>query len=348
MSDASSTEIGRRTGKNPGPRTGLRSRQNARLRHVPVTRRVAAWVAAVAHDPGTSLRFVIGFAVAHALLWTIILTALKSAQDVHMDVAEAYAWGQKFLLCYGKHLPLAGWIAGEKKYLHSSRPESYDLARDEHETRDLFPEPQESVRAARDGIGRLLSKPCLPAAAAGLPESLVRELRRLGYGASGGVLAAIPHPLAASDLAAPRDRAAELEPLLIANALLDAQNYTEAAPKLAAIVAANPRHLLALDLYGFCLLQLARYEEARDVLARRVAGGVARADTLVNWAVACERTQRADEARGHFERALEIDAANLQALEGLLRLAIQRQDASAIKSWEGRLRAARAPSASKQ
>ncbi len=112
MSDASSTETGRRTGKNPGPRTGLRSRQNARLRHVPVTRRVAAWIAAVAHDPSTSLKFVIGFAVAHTLLWTIILTALKSAQDIHMDVAEAYAWGQKFLLGYGKHPPLAGWVAG--------------------------------------------------------------------------------------------------------------------------------------------------------------------------------------------------------------------------------------------
>ena len=94
MSDVSSSEIARRTGKNPGPRTGLRSRQNARLRHVPVTRRVAAWVAAMAHDPATSFKFVIGFAVAHALLWTIILTALKSAQDVHMDVAEAYAWGR--------------------------------------------------------------------------------------------------------------------------------------------------------------------------------------------------------------------------------------------------------------
>jgi 4-amino-4-deoxy-L-arabinose transferase-like glycosyltransferase len=112
MSDVSSTQTGRRTGKNPGPRTGLRSRQKARLRHVPVTRRVAAWIAAVAHDPATSLKFVIGFAVAHTLLWTIILTALKGAQDIHMDVAEAYAWGQKFLLGYGKHPPLAGWVAG--------------------------------------------------------------------------------------------------------------------------------------------------------------------------------------------------------------------------------------------
>jgi 4-amino-4-deoxy-L-arabinose transferase-like glycosyltransferase len=29
-----------------------------------------------------------------------------------MDVAEAFAWGQKFQLGYGKHPPLAGWIAG--------------------------------------------------------------------------------------------------------------------------------------------------------------------------------------------------------------------------------------------
>src|SRR6201986_2913729 len=29
-----------------------------------------------------------------------------------MDVAEAFAWGQKFQLGYGKHPPLAGWVAG--------------------------------------------------------------------------------------------------------------------------------------------------------------------------------------------------------------------------------------------
>ena len=54
----------------------------------------------------------IGFAVAHAVLWTVILIKLKAAQDVHMDVAEAFAWGQKFQLGYGKHPPLSGWVAG--------------------------------------------------------------------------------------------------------------------------------------------------------------------------------------------------------------------------------------------
>jgi 4-amino-4-deoxy-L-arabinose transferase-like glycosyltransferase len=84
----------------------------SRARRKPSIRRVAAWLAALASDPKEGLSLVIGFAAAHAVLWTIILIYLKTAQDIHSDVAEAYAWGQKFLWGYGKHPPLAGWVAG--------------------------------------------------------------------------------------------------------------------------------------------------------------------------------------------------------------------------------------------
>lgn len=84
----------------------------ARTRRKLTIRRIAAWLALRATDPKMSLRLVIGFALVHAVLWTLILVKLKAAQDVHMDVAEAYAWGQRFLLGYGKHPPLSGWIAG--------------------------------------------------------------------------------------------------------------------------------------------------------------------------------------------------------------------------------------------
>lgn len=84
----------------------------ARARGRSPVARVAAWVAARVSDPATSLWLVVSFAVVHAVLWTVILTNLKAAQDIHMDVAEAYAWGSKFLLGYGKHPPLSGWIAG--------------------------------------------------------------------------------------------------------------------------------------------------------------------------------------------------------------------------------------------
>ena len=84
----------------------------SRARRRPRIRRLAAWVAASASDPKASLWLVIGFAAAHAALWTLVLANLKAAQDVHMDVAEAFAWGQKFQFGYGKHPPLAGWVAG--------------------------------------------------------------------------------------------------------------------------------------------------------------------------------------------------------------------------------------------
>jgi 4-amino-4-deoxy-L-arabinose transferase-like glycosyltransferase len=73
---------------------------------------MAAWLAVCAGDTKAGPRLVIGFVAAHAVLWTFILIALKTAQDVHMDVAEAFAWGQKFQFGYGKHPPLSGWVAG--------------------------------------------------------------------------------------------------------------------------------------------------------------------------------------------------------------------------------------------
>src|ERR1700722_19411487 len=75
-------------------------------------RRLAAWLVACASGPVGGPRPGIRLAVAHAVAWTFLLLNLKAAQDVHMDVAEGFAWGQKFLLGYGKHPPLAGWVAG--------------------------------------------------------------------------------------------------------------------------------------------------------------------------------------------------------------------------------------------
>src|SRR5216683_2298162 len=84
----------------------------ARSRRKLSIRRLAARLAANAGDPRAALWLVAGFAALHAVLWTVVLVDLKAGQDVHMDVAEAFGWGQKFLLGYGKHPPLSGWVAG--------------------------------------------------------------------------------------------------------------------------------------------------------------------------------------------------------------------------------------------
>ncbi|MBR0916009.1 glycosyltransferase family 39 protein [Bradyrhizobium japonicum] len=74
--------------------------------------RFRAWLAACAIRPEARLWLVIQLAILHAVIWTFILINLKATQDVHMDVAEAYGWGQQFLWGYGKHPPLSGWVAG--------------------------------------------------------------------------------------------------------------------------------------------------------------------------------------------------------------------------------------------
>src|SRR6201991_916255 len=74
--------------------------------------RFRAWLIASAIRPKARLWLVIQLAILHAVIWTFILINLKAAQDVHMDVAEAWGWGQKFLWGYGKHPPLSGWVAG--------------------------------------------------------------------------------------------------------------------------------------------------------------------------------------------------------------------------------------------
>ena len=56
----------------------------------------------------TALTAIAAFCIAGVFF----LTGLKAAQDVFIDAAEAYAWGQSFLGGYGRHPPMTGWIAG--------------------------------------------------------------------------------------------------------------------------------------------------------------------------------------------------------------------------------------------
>src|SRR6187402_2020274 len=73
-------------------------------------RRLEAWFAARLdeREPRTALTAVAVFSAAGVFF----LIGLRAAQDVFIDAAEAYAWGQSFLGGYGRHPPMTGWIAG--------------------------------------------------------------------------------------------------------------------------------------------------------------------------------------------------------------------------------------------
>ena len=176
--------------------------------------------------------------------------------------------------------PLAGWLDGRGKYLHSSTPEFYVPAQDPREARDLALARPDDCARARERIGEVLARPALEHDAAPLNDDLARVLSALGY-ARGSNASALPSPLEPSDRPSPRDRAHELEALLRAHALFEALRFEECRPIVAELARENPRHLLALDLYALCLMHAREFEQAERVLRQRLAA-VEAADARMN------------------------------------------------------------------
>ena len=90
----------------------LMTRPNRRAGIFAALHRINARIAAIAAQGSGAIWWIVAFALLHALLWAAALTLIKGFQDVHMDVAEAFQWGQSFRFGYGKHPPLSGWVAG--------------------------------------------------------------------------------------------------------------------------------------------------------------------------------------------------------------------------------------------
>ncbi len=87
------------------------TRDRARWKRL-LRRAGARFVAIATLDRQAAALLVLAIAATHAVIWTGILTLLKSGLDIHMDTAEAFSWGASFQLGYGKHPPMSGWLAG--------------------------------------------------------------------------------------------------------------------------------------------------------------------------------------------------------------------------------------------
>lgn len=165
--------------------------------------------------------------------------------------------------------PLAGWLDGRGKYLHSSAPEFYLPSQDPSEAKDLALSRAADCAHARERLAELLARPALEHEPGTESEALARALSALGY-ARGGDPSALPAPLAPCELPSPMARAGELEPLLRAHALFEAQRFAECRPIVEEMVRENPRHLLALDLLALCQMHAREFERAEGSLRRRL------------------------------------------------------------------------------
>lgn len=232
--------------------------------------------------------------------------------------------------------PLVGWVQEDVKYLHSSAPELYRLDADAGELHDLYAPGDPDVRRATAALETLWSRRAPPPQEdARFDPVLLAELRRLGYGTTGTPLAGLPSPLEPSERPAPRARTAELALLWEADVLaLDGQ-LAPAQARLREILLGNPGHVAALDQLALVRMRSDDFEEAAELLERRLAAGPERVDTWLNLGLARERLGDGAGALAALERAaaIDLDAPGLrQHLARLLREAGRADEAARLDS----------------
>ncbi len=217
--------------------------------------------------------------------------------------------------------PLAGWVDARGKYLHSSRPEFYQCQGDPEERTDLARERARECEEVRREMSALFARPPLepdPEPEDVVDGALARALAALGYAAPGERAARLPAPLEASDRPSPGERALELRPLLLANALYEAGRYDECLPLVEGIVRENGGHLLALDLLGLCLMQQGRFDEAEGFLRQRLSLAE-RADARLNLGLCLLELGRPAEALVELRAAEQLDPGQPAIREALTR-----------------------------
>jgi arylsulfatase A-like enzyme len=236
-------------------------------------------------QPGPA-RFASLVDVLPTLLGRLALPVPAGLDGIDLFAASAPAERGIYFESYSGYLnygwsPLAGWVDGRGKYLHSSEPEFYATLLDPAERYDLASSHGYERELARERIAELLALPALTPDEGAPDAELAAALAAIGYGHGCTATVPLPSPLLASDRPSPKAGAHELEPLLRAHALFEQGRFAECREIVAEIVHENPRHLLALDLYSLCLMQAREFEQAEAVLRKRLSAAEA-ADARLN------------------------------------------------------------------
>ncbi len=235
--------------------------------------------------------------------------------------------------------PLAGWATKDGKYLHSSRPEFFDLAADPGETRNVVADRGDEIEAYRAEIGRVADRPALASATvSGASEELMERLRDLGYTGAGVMLSSFPHPLEPSDRVSPHERIEAYARFQRAQTLSFEGQPAEALPLLEEIVAANPANATAHFQLAGCLVQLQRFEEAVPHLQKNLALRGSWRGVHINLGFCYEGLGRKADAVREFGLALEHDPGLEQIMVKLIALLDELGRADEANVYRLRLR----------
>jgi len=206
--------------------------------------------------------------------------------------------------------PLAGWVAGEGKYIHSSEPEFYVLSEDPGETSDVFDGKAEVVDRYVGAISRVAAAEALPAVEEGIEdEELLGAIRGLGYTASGAVTEEFPHPLEPTSAPSPVDMIDVHYETLEAVQMLSGGNPQMGIIILGRLVRESPHNYLARDKLAAAYMRMERPGDAVPLLEAVVANGPPWPGSRFNLGLCLFDTGRPEEGIEMVRRAIELDPA---------------------------------------
>ncbi len=215
--------------------------------------------------------------------------------------------------CFG-WAPLRTIRSGALKFIEAPKPELYNLDKDPGERVNLYRKDSPDAAKLRAELAKISSGAPKPAAKPDDPQTSKEVLRSLGYLAPG------PHDASNLPPADPKDKLDELLRYEDALNRMEEKRYDSAIALLRAILAGDPRNLLARRDLGVALIEKKDFAAAATEL-RQVAGR-AGDDYVTRYelGIAEEGLKHYREALGQYETACRIAPAAAQCQEALERV----------------------------
>ncbi|HEX9163639.1 MAG TPA: sulfatase-like hydrolase/transferase [Thermoanaerobaculia bacterium] len=207
-------------------------------------------------------------------------------------------------------------VSGSLQYIQSPRPELYDFTADPHERRDVMNGHRREAAALR---GELDKFPPPTTGDVPIDPNDAARLAALGYIGSARQR---PDP---GSLPNPRDVIGRLEDIRIAYQLANERRYAEAAKKMNALLAENPRLLDLRVRLAEMDLDIGRVDDAiREYKTAIGAAGVFPSEIVASLADAYLQAGRLDEAQQAADAAMKGSPDRARRIE--VSIALARKD----------------------